>query len=610
MDKISNDELLENLGKASAYYQEILQYILNNKSAEASFKYIDNKRNQEMVAKMAEQFLEHPDKFINLNMEYVSNFQNLISDSLSKFTGSDKQEQSSQGSATDEKGAQEKASQTKDKYDKRFQDPAWTENVYFDFIKQYYLITSDWMRKNVKQYDLDVNSKRYIEFATQHFIDALSPSNFAFTNPEVLKESLDSRLENIVNGMSNFLKDIKKQGNLFDISTTDRSFFRVGKNLAATSGKVIYQNDLIQLICYEPKEKTRSIPVFIVPPWINKYYILDLSEKNSMVKWLVDNNFQVFLVSWVNPKKKLSGKDFEDYLKEGILDPYEQIKKLGFEKINAVGYCIGGTLLAAALSYLKENNKQYINSATFLTTLLDFANPGEIGALINQDSLAEIEKTVNAKGYLDGKYLSNSFSLIRANDLVWSFFVNNYLLGKAPTAFDILYWNADSSNLPAKMYIYYLRNMYIENNLVKPNALEMLGTKIDLSKIDTPSFWLAAQADHIALWKSVYDSHQHIGGEKIFCLTEAGHVAGVVNPEGNKKYSYMLGKDVGKDGVQNNWKDAEEWQKNATNHKGSWWKSWKKWLTQNSGKLVSSIDYEKLDSIQKAPGNYVKKYNH
>lgn len=433
---------------------------------------------------------------------------------------------------------------------------------------------------------------------TNQFIDALSPSNFAFSNPEVIRESLESGMSNIVKGMENFLLDIKKSGSLLTISTTDTSYFKIGKNLATTKGKVILQNDLMQLICYKPKKKTHSIPIFILPPWINKYYILDLSEENSLIKWLVENNFQVFLVSWVNPTKELADKDFEDYLRQGVIEPLEYIQKLGFEKVNAAGYCIGGTLLAIALSYYKAQNINIINSATFLTTLVDFANPGEIGALINKSTIGYIENKVSEVGYLDGKYLSNSFSLIRANDLVWSYFVNNYLLGKSPVAFDILYWNSDSTNLPAKMYIYYLKNMYIDNLLISPNSVKMLGVKINLSDIDVPSFSLAAKSDHIALWKSVYEGVKLFGGDRTFCLTEAGHVAGVVNPATSNKYSHMLSNSVPD--------DPEKWLENATTLNGSWWNSWNKWLSANSGNLVKAIDYNSLPIIEPAPGSYVK----
>ena len=311
------------------------------------------------------------------------------------------------------------------------------------------------------------------------------------------------------------------------------------------------------------------------------------------------NNFQVFLISWLNPSKNHANIDFENYLKDGIIESIEQIQKLGYEKINTLGYCIGGTALACALSYLKQNKSNIIQSASFLTTLIDFAEPGEVGVLINEHTYDVIQEEVNNKGYLDGKYLSNSFSLIRANDLIWSFFVNNYLLGRVPAAFDILHWNSDSTNLPAKMYLYYLKNMYIQNKLKEPNGLSMLGTAIDVSKIDVPTFSLAAKGDHIALWNAVYDGYKLLSGDKTFCLTDAGHVAGVVNPHDNKKYSYALN--------NKNYESSEEWLKTSEAHLGSWWNYWHKWLINQSSDLRSSIKYKDLDFIEKAPGSYVKK---
>ncbi len=355
----------------------------------------------------------------------------------------------------------------------------------------------------------------------------------------------------------------------------------------------------MQLICYKPENNSYAIPIFIVPPWINKYYILDLSKHNSLVKWLVKNNFQVFLVSWVNPGKELANTNFEDYIKQGIIEPYKQIQQLGFNQINAVGYCIGGTLLAAALAVLKNKHLNYVNNATFLTTLIDFADPGEIGAFINKATLDLIKQEVKKKGYLDGKYISHSFSLIRVNDLVWSFFVNNYLLGKQPNAFDILYWNSDATNLPQKMYLYYLKNMYIDNLLKIPGKLTMLDSKIDLSKVTVPIFSLAAKADHIALWHTVYDGMKLFGSkDKTFCLTEAGHVAGIINPAGQRKYSYNIGYNFAD--------NAENWLKTSKAHHNSWWNCWLKWLQDKSGDLQKSINYNDLFYIEKAPGSYVK----
>lgn len=583
MNKINSDEFLENCKKVGLYYREILTLVLNRKNLSVPLKYVQNEKYQETISKVLEQIIHCPEKFVNLNIEYFNNFQNLVASSIDKFIGN-----------------QVPFSLPQDLIkDRRFKDPEWEQNIYFDFVKQYYLITSDWIKKSIDKYDLDIDSRKFLQFAYQQFIDAMSPTNFAFSNPIVIKESLESGLENIVKGMENFLSDIKNSAGSFNITTTDKSFFKVGKNIASTKGKIIYENELMQLICYMPKEQTYSIPLLVVPPWINKYYILDLSENNSLIKWLVDNSFQVFLISWVNPNKEHADIDFEDYLKKGILYAIEEIKKLGFEKINTLGYCIGGTLLTCALSYLKQHNNGVINTASFLTTLIDFAEPGEVGVLINKYSYAIIEREVNKKGYLDGRYLSDSFSLIRANDLIWSFFVNNYLLGKAPNAFDILYWNSDATNLPAKMYLYYLKNMYLENKLKEPKGLKMLDTEIDVSQIDIPTFSLAAKGDHIALWNAVYDGYKLLSGEKVFCLTDAGHVAGVVNPASNKKYSYAINENLSG--------NADDWLKNSVTHQGSWWNFWHQRLIKYSGRKVNSIDYKNMKFIEEAPGKYAEK---
>ena len=581
MSNISGDKVIENIRKASVYYQEIMMQLLQHPSTQFSSDFYDKNKSQEIATKLFEQLFEHPEKFTDINLEYIHNLQKLITNSVAKFTGKKSEDPQNDASF----------------FDKRFKDPAWQQSIYFDFIRKYYMISADWTKKTVGQYELDTDAKRFLEFTSSQFVDALSPSNFVFSNPEVIRESLESGMSNITKGMENFLLDIKKSGGLMNISTTDKSSFKIGKNLATTKGKVIFQNDLIQLICYEPKKMTHAIPIFVIPPWINKYYIMDLSEKNSLIKWLVDNNFQIFLVSWVNPTKDLSHKDFEHYLQEGVIEPIEYIKTLGFKKVNTVGYCIGGTLLAIAIAYYKSKNNPIINSASFLTTLVDFANPGEIGALINKSTIGYIENKVSEVGYLDGKYLSNSFSLIRANDLVWSYFVNNYLLGKSPAAFDILYWNSDATNLPAKMYIYYLKNMYIDNLLKVAGGIEMLGTKINLADIEVPTFSLAAKGDHIALWQSVYNGVKLFKGNRTFCLTEAGHVAGVVNPATSNKYSHMISTDI----LEN----PNEWLESAQVHEGSWWKSWNKWLLTNSEELEKSINYNALEMIEPAPGSYV-----
>eukprot|EP00899_Mesostigma_viride_P016925 jgi/Mesvir1/25233/Mv20301-RA.1 len=381
------------LSEKSVRKMEIIMQLAQNKSLPPMPSDLyDADKSTEIASKLFEQIFEHPEKFTDINLEYIHNLQKLIADSVAKFTGKKSDDQ-----------------QDLSFTDKRFRDPAWQQSIYFAFIKKYYMISADWIKKTVGQYELDNDGKRFLEFITSQFIDALSPSNFAFSNPEVIRESLESGMSNIVKGMENFLLDIKKSGSLLTISTTDKSYFKIGKNLATTKGMVIFQNDLIQLICYAPKKKVHSIPIFILPPWINKYYILDLSEENSLIKWLVENNFQVFLVSWVNPTKELADKDFEDYLHQGVIEPLEHIQKLGFEKVNAAGYCIGGTLLAIALSYYKAHNSNIINSATFLTTLVDFSTPGGKQYKVAKNSIIKVEKI---EGQLGSKIELNEVLLV------------------------------------------------------------------------------------------------------------------------------------------------------------------------------------------------------
>lgn len=581
MSKYTPEEILENIKQANVYYQQIVMHMMQNKSSDMAMSFIDKDKNAEIAKQIYNQFTKNPEKFAKINLDYVNQFQKLVIDSLGKFAG--------------HKVEQEEGGQNYE--DRRFKDPAWQQNAYFDFIRQFYQLNAKWAETNIKEMELDAERKNYVEFFAKQFIDALSPSNFVFSNPEVIRESLESGMKNIVSGMHNFLEDIKNQNGIFNISTTDKKKFRIGKNLAVTKGKVIYQNDLMQLICYEPKDKTYAVPLLIIPPWINKYYILDLSQNNSMVNWLVENNYQVFLISWVNPGKDLANKDFEDYMQEGIIEAFNQMQQLGYKKINAVGYCIGGTLLASTLSYLKSTKNEFINSASFLTTLVDFSQPGDIGAFINQGTLDIVKKEVTEKGYLDGKYISNSFGLIRANDLVWSFFVNNYLLGKSPAAFDILYWNAEPTNLPAKMYIYYIKNMYLENKMIKPEGITLSGQKIDITKIDLPTFSLAAKRDHIALWQGVYNGYRLFSGKRTFCLTDAGHVAGVVNPADNTKYSHHISDNI----VDS----FDEWLNQSELRNGSWWNSWNTWLQEQSGVLQKAINYRGIKELEPAPGRYV-----
>jgi polyhydroxyalkanoate synthase len=581
MDNISSDEIIKNIKKVSDKYQEIILCLMQGRGNMIPASLIDMDKNRVILSSLSEQFIKNPEKFWQLNIQYVEKFQNLVINSVEKFVGKSTTPLFSPNSK-----------------DRRFKDLAWQDNAYFDFVKQFYLMSSEWLQDNIEQYELAPDLKQHLAFMTHQFINAFSPSNFAFGNPIVLSKILETGGQNLVQGLENFLADIRNSSDIFNIKTTDNNAFLLGKNIATTKGKIVFQNQLIQLICYEPKQKTRAIPLLIIPPCINKYYILDLSEHNSMVAFLVEHNFQVYMVSWVNPDETLADKSFEDYVKEGVLEACEYIMQFGYNHINAIGYCIGGTFLATAIAYLKANNLNYINSVSFITALLDFKNPGEVSIFVNESSIAMIEQEMNSKGYFDGRYLSNSFSLLRANDLVWSFFVNNYLLGQTPIAFDLLYWNADPTNLPTDMYSF-LRNMYLNNLLKEPSNLSLFGTPIDLSKIDCNSFFLAANEDHIAPWRSVYEGLKLLKGNKTFCLASSGHVAGVVNSPAMSKYNYKTNQDLTF--------SSESWFINADEHQGSWWPYWLTWLEDNSGELIKSLDYDSLKSIELAPGKYVHK---
>lgn len=578
------NDLLKNMTHIADKYRDILLYIMENKVNTPFTKMPEIDEIQQITTKAIDKVVSHPEKFLNINIEYATKFTALISNTVTRSTG------------------EETVSiYHPDNKDRRFKDPAWKENVYFDFIKQFYLMSSEWMQKQTAQLELEPKMQRSLEFYTKQFIDAFCPSNFPLYNPEVVKESISSKWQNIAQGLDNFLEDLTSSNGILNIKTTDKMAFKIGDNVASTEGKVVMQNELIQLIHYKPKEKAYSIPILIIPPWINKYYILDLSPENSFVKYLIDNNFDVFMISWVNPKANLAHINFEDYAQKGILDASTYIcEALNIKKINTVGYCIGGTLLGTTLAYLANNKKSdiQINSSTYLTTLLDFSDPGEVGLFINEDTIAGIEEEMSRVGYFDGRYLANSFSLLRANDLIWSFFVNNYLLGKRPLPMDLLYWNSDPTNLPAKMHSFYLRNMYLENNLTKPNTVKIFDQPIDLSKVTIPGFYMGAKDDHIAPWRSVYDSMKLMSGEKVFCLSASGHVAGVVNPAKQSKYSYWFSKEV--------YDTPDEWLAHSTESIGSWWIEWLKWLQQHSGAIIEINSYESEKALEEAPGSYVK----
>ena len=491
------------------------------------------------------------------------------------------------------------------KGDKRFNDPAWKDEVIFDYLKQSYLLTARWLQGTVREVDgIDDKTAQKVDFYTRQFVDAMSPTNFALTNPQVVKATVESKGENLVKGLQNLLTDLERGKGRLIIRQTDMKAFKVGENVATSPGKVVYQNEVMQLIQYAPRtDEVYATPLLIVPPWINKFYILDLKPENSFIKWATEHGYTVFVISWVNPDETLSKLVFEDYMKKGPLAALDAIEKAtGEKKVSAIGYCIGGTLMATTLAYMAARGDNRIAACTFFTAQVDFTEPGELGVFIDEDQLASIEEVMSKKGYLDGTEMATTFNMLRANDLIWSFVVNNYLMGKDPFPFDLLFWNADATRMPAAMHSYYLRNMYQRNLLAKPGGLVIDNVPIDLRKIAIPIYLQAGKDDHIAPAKSVYKATQLYSGPVRFMLAGSGHIAGVVNPPHAKKYQHWLNETA------KNPPTLEEWRAGATEFPGSWWNDWDKWLSAKSGPKVPARipGHGDLPAFEEAPGSYVK----
>ncbi len=530
-----------------------------------------------------EQIAEHPERIWEAQSRFWHDWINLLHESALKFMGEE-----TEPVIQPEKG------------DRRFKAPEWQESALFDFIKQSYLLTCKYMDTTVRDMKgMDQSKKEKLAFYTQQYANALSPTNFLMTNPEVINETLKTGGENLIKGFENLIEDLKRGEGELKISTTDYEAFTLGENIATTPGQVIYQNDLMQLIQYEPStEKVYETPLLIIPPWINKYYILDLRTDNSFIKWALDQGHTVFTISWVNPKKELAQKRFEDYMHEGILDALTQIEKAtGQQTCNVTGYCLGGTLLSITLAYLAETGEaKRIKSATFLTTLLDFEHSGEMKLFLDDEQLKLMDREMAEKGYFEAKQLQRTFSLLRSNDLIWSFVVNNYLMGKEPFPFDLLYWNDDSTNMPAAMHSFYLRKMYRDNLLCKSGGITMNGVDIDIKKVKTPAYFLSTREDHIAPWKATYAGTQLFSGDVSFTLAASGHIAGVINAPIKNKYCYWTSKE--------NTANPERWLKSAKEHNGSWWPHWQSWLAKHSGKKITARKPAK--GLEPAPGSYVK----
>jgi polyhydroxyalkanoate synthase len=489
------------------------------------------------------------------------------------------------------------------KGDRRFRDEAWENNELFDFIKQSYLLSSQWMQNVVHDVDgLDEKTAQKVEFYTRQFADAISPTNFMMTNPEVLRATIESGGENLLKGLSNLLDDLERGKGKLQIKMTDLDAFKIGENVATTEGSVIGRTQLMELLQYKPAtDKVAKRPLMIVPPWINKYYILDLRPENSFIKWAVDQGHTVFVLSWVNPDSKLAEESFEDYGRDGVLAALNMIEKATGEKeVNAIGYCLGGTLLAAMLAYMAKIGDERIKSATFFTTLTDFEKPGELSVFVDDEQIESLENRMSKDGYLDGRDMAMSFNMLRANDLIWSFVVNNYMLGKDPFPFDLLYWNSDSTRMPKAMHSFYLRNMYNKNLLREPGGITILGEKIDLRDIKIPVYFLSTREDHIAPWQATYAGTQLMSGQVKFVLSASGHIAGVVNPPAANKYCHWT--------YNRNPPNPDDWLAKAVQHEGSWWTDWQNWISRRSGGQVDvrKPGDGKLKVLGPAPGEYVK----
>ncbi len=486
--------------------------------------------------------------------------------------------------------------------DKRFNDPDWASNPMFDLMKQSYLLSSNWLNGLIAEVDgVDPATKRRVEFFTKMLTDAFSPSNFLISNPAALREVVQTQGQSLVRGMENFAADLERGGGQLAISQTDLAKFKVGENVATAPGKVVYQNDILQLLQFDPTTDTVcEIPLLIFPPWINKFYIMDLRPENSMIRWLTGQGFTVFVASWVNPDQNLAAKTFEDYMFEGVYDAAQQVMtQCDVDRVNTVGYCIGGTLLSVALAHMAARGDKRINSATFFAAQQDFAEAGDLLLFTNEEWLQSIEQQMDqAGGFLPSQSMADTFNALRGNDLIWSFFVSNYLMGMEPRPFDLLFWNADQTRMPKALHLFYLRNFYKDNALTT-GKLSLGGEHLDLSTVKTPIYVQSSKDDHIAPYRSVYRGAKAFGGPVTFTMAGSGHIAGVINHPDAKKYQHWTNDELPA--------DVSQWIAGAQEQPGSWWPHWSAWLKARSGDQVPARDPAKgkLKPLEDAPGSFV-----
>ena len=579
-------ELLKNLGKAATQWQKLVGDFFSQHRDVRQVWPIDPMNIGGAFLELHARYLGDPKKAFEAQLELWKGYAQLVLNAGKKLAG-----EQTEPVAAPSPG------------DKRFRSKEWDDYLPFDFMKQAYLLSARWLRDTVAHAPgLDEKTRRKIGFFTGQFADALAPTNFILTNPDVLKETLRTNGDNLVRGLQNLFEDLERGHGKLSIAQTDFGKFEVGKNIATTPGKVVYENDLMQLIQYDPATpQVHEKPLLIFPPLINKFYILDLRPENSFIRWCVAQGYTVFVVSWANPDAKLAAKTFEDYMREGIYAALDAAEKAtGVKGANVIGYCIGGTLLGATLAHMSADGDGRIASATFFAAQVDFSEPGDLEVFIDEEQLADLEKQMKAAGgYLEGAAMAQTFNMLRANDLIWSFVVNNYLMGREPAPFDLLYWNADSTRMPSRMHMFYLRECYLKNSMARGQMM-LAGKKLDLHKIKIPVFLQSSREDHIAPYRSVYKATQLYSGPVKFIVAGSGHIAGVINHPDAKKYQYWTNEKLPA--------SVDDWWKGAVEHPGSWWPEWERWLAPKSGKMIKARKPGdgKLKPIEAAPGRYVK----
>lgn len=485
--------------------------------------------------------------------------------------------------------------------DRRFLDDEWTANPFFDFIKQSYLLNNRALASMVDCMNLNDPDREKIDFYVRQVSSALAPTNFPLSNPEIVRSIQESQGESLFRGITQLIEDQKKSGDYLNVCMSDTDSFVLGDNIAHTPGKVVFENELMQLIQYSPsRAQVYRTPMLLIPSWINKYYVYDLRENNSMVKWALDKGLTVFMVSWINPDADHRNLGFDDYVQKGLLTAVEQVKRLaGVESVNCAGYCLGGALLAATVAYLAKKGDDSIKSASYFAASFDFTDPGDFRVMLDDYFIGGVSQSLEATGFFDGRELAVSFSMLRENELYWNYYIQNYLKGERPSAFDILYWNTDSTNVTANMHVFVMKELIKGNMFTRPEGFMVLGERVSLQQVKIPVYILAAEKDHIAKWESCYAGTKLHGGDCRFILGGSGHIAGVINPTSKSKYHYYTNARLSE--------DAEDWLDSAFKHEGSWWRDWFCWLSTRAGEKREALPVDPVGVIEDAPGRYVKR---